>query len=85
MRSSSVKTAVAAVTLAAALIAAVPAGARPTQSPRNTTVAASPAARVIAAMKRLYNGIFTTAVPVIPLPPPDQKEGSRSRTLPPQN
>ena len=84
MRSSSVKIALVAVTLAVTVITAVPAGARPNRSPRNTTAAASPTERVIAAMKRFYNGIFTSATPVIPLPPPDQKDGTRAKPLPPQ-
>lgn len=89
MRSSSVKTTVTALTLAAALTAvAVPAEARPAQSPRNTPTAArnepGVADRLTAAVKRLYNSIFApiaNGVPVIPLPPPrddDDETGTRT-------
>ncbi len=87
MRSTSVKTAVVAVTLAAVTAIAVPAYARPTQGRSNSSVSQPGLAdRHVVVMKRLYNSILApiaNGVPVIPLPPPDEQDTNSSTTKKP--
>ncbi|HEX8251857.1 MAG TPA: hypothetical protein VF846_01825 [Thermoanaerobaculia bacterium] len=74
MRSSSVKTIVVTVTLAAAvsLTVAPAAQARPAQTRDSVaaTTAADPIDRAFMAVQRLYKRVVSLAVPVIPLPAP---------------
>ncbi|HYO77320.1 MAG TPA: hypothetical protein VE010_12725 [Thermoanaerobaculia bacterium] len=78
MRSSSVKTIVVTVTLAAAVsLAVAPAvQARPTQARDSAAaiVAADPIERAFMAVQRLYKRVVSLAVPVIPLPAPSTSD-----------